>query len=204
MKQLWLFSMLCILILLQADLAEAMPADSSLLRSLQQGGYILYVRHGDATVGTDSPSLNFNDCSTQRNLSEAGRSQAVSYGNALRQLHIPVQMPVVASPFCRTKESAELAFGAGNVRTDPFWVRIYQLGGSVPTAQQEAVLKALSAQLEIPPSPGTNKVIIAHSFPPGVGLGEIQSLGTVVIKPKGQGNGYDIAGRFDLDELNSP
>ncbi|MCK9857668.1 histidine phosphatase family protein [Paenibacillus sp. ATY16] len=181
-----------------------MPADPSLLKSLQQGGYILYVRHGDATVGADSPSINFNDCSTQRNLSEAGRSQAVSYGNALRQLHIPVQVPVVASPFCRTKETAELAFGAGNVRTDPFWVRIYQLGGSVPPAQQEAVLQALSAQLEIPPPPGTNKVIMAHSFPPGVGLGEIKSVGTVVIKPKGQGNGYDIAGRFDLDELNSP
>ncbi|WP_336776180.1 histidine phosphatase family protein [Paenibacillus sp. MMO-58] len=204
MKKLWRFSILCILILLQANPAEAMPADPSLLKSLQQGGYILYVRHGDATVGTDSPSINFNDCSTQRNLSEAGRNQAVSYGNALRQLHIPVQVPVVASPFCRTKETAELAFGAGNVRTDPFWVQIYQLSGSVPPAQQEAVLKALSAQLEIPPSPGTNKVIVAHSFPPGVGLGEIKSLGTVVIKPNGQGNGYGIEGRFDLNELSSP
>ncbi|WP_442956068.1 histidine phosphatase family protein [Paenibacillus sp. MMO-177] len=204
MKKVWIVSILFILILLQAKPAEAMPADPSLLRSLQQGGYILYVRHGDATVGADSPRINFNDCATQRNLSEAGRNQAVSYGNALRQLHIPVQMPVVASPFCRTKETAELAFGAGNVRTDPFWVQIYQLGGSVPPAQQEAALKALSSQLEIPPSPGTNKVIIAHSFPSGVGLGEINSLGTVVIKPKGQGNGYDIAGRFDLNELTSP
>lgn len=204
MKKVWIVGILFILILLQANPAEAMPADPSLLRSLQQGGYILYVRHGDATVGADSPRINFNDCATQRNLSEAGRNQAVSYGNALRQLHIPVQMPVVASPFCRTKETAELAFGAGNVRTDPFWVQIYQLGGSVPPAQQEAALKALSSQLEIPPSPGTNKVIIAHSFPSGVGLGEINSLGTVVIKPKGQGNGYDIAGRFDLNELNSP
>ncbi|WP_435167932.1 histidine phosphatase family protein [Paenibacillus glycanilyticus] len=204
MKKAWVFSILFIFSLLQVTPAEAMPADPSLLKSLQQGGYILYVRHGDATVGADSPRINFNDCSTQRNLSETGRSQAISYGNALRQLHIPVQMPVVASPFCRTKETAELAFGAGNVRTDPFWVQIYQLGGSVPPAQQEAALKALSSQLEIPPSPGTNKVIIAHSFPPGIGLGEIKSLGTVVIKPKGQGNGYDIAGRFDLNELNSP
>ncbi|NIK71389.1 histidine phosphatase family protein [Paenibacillus sp. BK720] len=204
MIKFWLSSILLILILLQACPAEAMPADPALLKSLQQGGYILYVRHGDATVGTDSPSVNLDDCSTQRNLSEAGRSQAISYGNALRQWHIPVQMPIAASPFCRTKETAELAFGAGNVRTDSFWVQIYRLSGSAPPAQQEAVLQALSSQLEIPPAPGTNKVIVAHSFPPGIGLGEIKSLGTVVIKPKGQGNGYDIAGRFDLDERNSP
>ena len=47
--------------------------NESLLHSLRKGGYILYARHGEATVGSDLSNLNFQDCSTQRNLSEYGR-----------------------------------------------------------------------------------------------------------------------------------
>ncbi|MNW19521.1 hypothetical protein D3C71_2195470 [compost metagenome] len=57
--------------------------------------------------------------------------------------------------------------------------------------------------LEKIPSTGTNTVIIAHSFPPGIGLGEIPYLGTVVVKPRGQGNGYDVVGKIPLAEWSS-
>ncbi|PWW38930.1 hypothetical protein DET54_11336 [Paenibacillus pabuli] len=36
---------------------------SSLINDLQKGGYILYVRHGDATVGVDQPDFSLTDCS---------------------------------------------------------------------------------------------------------------------------------------------
>lgn len=45
----------------------------SLVQALQKGGYILYMRHGEATVGQDRPAVDFHDCSTQRNLSDTGR-----------------------------------------------------------------------------------------------------------------------------------
>src|SRR5690606_1467665 len=110
---------------------------------------------------------------------------------------------VQASPFCRTRETAELAFGEGNVQVDPFWFKIYNLGGHVTTAEQESTLAALTSVLEKIPSSGTNTVIVAHSFPPGIGLGEIPYLGTVVVKPRGQGNGYDIVDKMSLAELSS-
>lgn len=208
MKRLFFTSMLCVLFMLHAqsleasgDISISRPGDPSLLNSLRQGGYILYVRHGEATVGEDLPSIDFNDCSTQRNLSEAGRRQAEQFGEALSILQIPVQIPVIASPFCRAKETAELAFGEGKARTDSFWVRIYNLSGALPPAEKQAALKELASALETLPSPGTNKVIIAHSFPQGVGLGEIPSLGTVIVKPRGQGNGFEVIGRLTLDEL---
>lgn len=53
-----------------------------------------------------------------------------------------------------------------------------------------------------PPS-GTNKVIVDHSFPQGVGLDEIPNLGTVVVKPRGHGNGYEIVDQISLAELLS-
>lgn len=158
----------------------------------------IVVRHGEATVGNDKPQVIFSDCSTQRNLSQAGRMQAVTYGEVLHKLLIPVQFPVTASPFCRTKETAELAFGEENVQVDHFWLNIYHLNGDLTTAEQESVLMSLSSVLEIKPPTGKNKVIIGHSFPSGVGLGEIPYMGTVLVRPRGQGNGYEVIDQISL------
>ncbi|MBQ4901187.1 histidine phosphatase family protein [Paenibacillus sp. Marseille-P2973] len=210
MKRLIFSSIFCILLLLHTPSMEASagiltsrPADPSLLSSLRQGGYILYVRHGEAIVGEDSPSLDFKDCSTQKNLSETGKRQAEKFGEALRSLQIPVQTPVLASPFCRTKQTAALAFGEDKVETDPFWVKIYNLSDSLPPAEQQGILNDFTSVLEELPQPKTNKVIIAHSFPQGIGLGEITNLGTVIVKPRGRGHGYEVVGRLTLDELTS-
>lgn len=210
MKRLFFTSIFCVLLLFHTQpvkasggILKSRPVDPSLLSSLRQGGYILYVRHGEATIGEDIPGIDFNDCSTQRNLSEAGKRQAAKFGEALRSLQIPVQTPVLASPFCRAKETAELAFGEDKVETDSFWVRINNLSGPLSPAEQQGILNDLTSVLEVLPSPRTNKVIIAHSFPQGMGLGEITNLGTVIVKPRGQGNGFEVVGRFTLDELIS-
>ena len=177
--------------------------NQSLLNSLRKGGYILYVRHGEALVGEDQPNLNFQHCSTQRNLSEVGRRQAVTYGEALRSLRIPVRYPVLASPFCRTRKTAELAFGKENVQVDPFWVEIYRLSGDLNPTEQTNILNSINSVLEIPPSLGSNKVFIAHSFPQGLGFGQIPYMGTVIVKPLGEGNGYEVVGRVSLRELTN-
>lgn len=189
------------MICMTGDTTQASPVNPSLLQSLRQGGYILYVRHGEATVGEDQQNLVFSDCSTQRNLSEQGKRDAVRYGEALRNLKVPTQTPVLASPFCRTRETAELAFGVNNVQIEPFWVRIYNLSGNVTPSERNSTLAALTSLLETVPSSGKNTVIISHSFPDGVGLGEIPYLGTVVIKPRGQGKGYEVVEKIPPDEL---
>ncbi|WP_397536520.1 histidine phosphatase family protein [Rummeliibacillus pycnus] len=175
--------------------------EHSLLNSLQQGGYILYARHGEANVGMDQPYLDLNNCYTQRNLSDTGRRQAILYGDAIRRLQIPIEYPVHASPLCRTSETASLAFGGMNVQLDPIGYEINQLGGHLNWWDQERILNNLQSVLEIPPSMGKNKVIIAHSFPKGVGLGNIPYMGTVVVKPLGKGNGYEIVARIPLEQL---
>ena len=182
---------------------QSTTINRSLLNSLREGGYILYVRHGEALVGEDQPNLNFQHCSTQRNLSEVGRRQAVTYGELLRSLRIPVGYPVLASPFCRTRETAELAFGKENVQVDPFWVEIYRLSGDLNPTEQTKILNFFNSVLEIPPPLGSNKVIIAHSFPQGVGFGQIPDMGTFIVKPRGQGNGYEVVGRVSLSELTN-
>ncbi len=177
--------------------------DRDLLALLRGGGYILYARHGEATIGEDQPDLNFQACYTQRNLSDYGRRQAIYYGEILRFLRIPVSYPILASPFCRTVETAQWAFGRGNMQIDPFWIDIYRLSDNLPASRQRQILDNLASALENPPPPGENRVIIAHSFPAGIGLGQIADMGTVVVKPLGKGKGYEIIRKLSLAELTT-
>lgn len=175
--------------------------NGSLLDLLRAGGYIMYVRHGNATIGEDRPDLDFRYCYTQRNLSQLGRRQAIYYGERVRTLLIPVSYPVIASPFCRAVEAAQLAFGRANVQIDPFWVEIYNLDRNITPSEQQRILEALRSKLEILPVQGTNQVIIAHSFPKGVALGQLTDMETAVIRPLGRGNGYKVIGTLSLDDL---
>jgi phosphohistidine phosphatase SixA len=173
----------------------------SLLDLLRKGGYIFYARHAEATIGRDVPNLNFQNRLTQRNLSEMGRRQAIYYGEILRYLRIPINIPVTASPFCRTLETAQLAFGSGNVQVDPFWVEVYRLCGNLPSSERQRILNYLRSVLETVPEVGSNQLIVAHSFPEGMGLGQIPNMGTVIVKPNGIGNGYEVVSKLSLSEL---
>ena len=174
--------------------------NKSLLDSLRKGGYILFARHGEANVGNDLPNLNFQNCLTQRNLSEYGRRQAIYYGQMLMYLQIPIQFPVSASPFCRTIETAQLASGSVYVQVDPFWYEIYRLSEHLPSSESQMILNHLQSMLETPPLEGENKVIVAHGFPEGVGLGDIPYMGTAIVKPKGKGNGYEVVQQVALED----
>lgn len=175
--------------------------DQELLENLQEGGHILYIRHGEAIIGIDQQNLLWEDCRTQRNLSEKGRKQAYEYGTLLREWNIPIEIPVRTSPFCRAKETASLAFGNDSFHIEPFWYQTYLLNRNLPLSMRISILSRFYAFLEDLPVEGKNRIVIAHSFPPGQGLGMIPDMGTVVVKPNGAGRGYSITGRFTLEEL---
>lgn len=175
----------------------------TLYNSLKRGGFIFYTRHGEATIGRDLTHLNFQNCLTQRNLSEKGRRQAIYYGEILRYLQIPIKYPVSASPFCRTIETAQLAFGSNNVHVDPFWIEVYKLSGNLPSLEKQRILSNLNSVLETIPEEGRNTVIVAHGFPKWIGLGHISNMGTVIIKPNGQGNGYIVVSQLSIADWST-
>lgn len=88
-----------------------------------------------------------------------------------------------------------------SVQIDPFWFEAYRLRGNLPTIEQQRILAGIQSRLEIRPPQGSNRVIIAHSFPRGVGLGQIPNMGTVIINPLGRGNGYEFVSRLSLRDL---
>lgn len=176
--------------------------ESSVIKAIRDGGYIFYIRHGEATLGQDRQDVNFNDCGTQRNLSEEGKKQAKAFGQIISKLKIPIQYPVRASPFCRARETAEIAFGSQNVKVYPFLADIVNLSkDDVPLEVKQNIVENITKMLETVPPNGSNQIMAGHMFPAGIALGEIPHMGTVVIKPRGQGNGYEIVQKISLDEF---
>jgi phosphohistidine phosphatase SixA len=99
--------------LVLAVLAVACSASAEdvdpLVESLREGGHVLFIRHASTDSGMDATD-DPDDCAKQRNLTDAGRVEAEAIGEAIRRFGIPV-VEVRASPWCRTMETAQLAFG---------------------------------------------------------------------------------------------
>jgi phosphohistidine phosphatase SixA len=100
-----------------------------LVTTLRFGGYTLFMRAATNPAQQDKPSaVETADCSTQRNLSDAGREQARAIGTAFATMRFPVT-EVFASSYCRSLETARLATsrndgirslaGAGGKPDDP-------------------------------------------------------------------------------------
>src|SRR5687767_10900134 len=151
---------------------------SDLLGRLRDGGYVLYLRHTSTDFSqNDSRMKSFEDCASQRNLTDRGRDEARAIGEHVKRLKIPIG-EVLASPFCRTMETARLAFGKATATNE---VR----GGPVEASRYEPLKKLLSS----PVPRGTNRVIWSHgnpfyalAGPPYLAEGEM-----AVVKPEGEG-----------------
>ena len=71
---------------------------------------MLVIRHAATDYSKlDEEPVDLADCRTQRNLSAQGRSDARGIGRGVRRLKARVGK-VLASPFCRTRDTARLAF----------------------------------------------------------------------------------------------
>ena len=183
---------LALLLALVAGAAWA-QADPALIPKLRHGGYVLYLRHASTDFGqNDSRMTSYEDCANQRNLTDKGRSEARALGAEVKRLAIPIG-PVYASPFCRTRETAQLAFGRYE-RTDE------ARGGPANTndpTRYEPLRKLLTTK---PPS-GQNAVIASHGNPfyalfgpPYLAEGEIAAVDPST---------FVVAGRIRLDDWRS-
>jgi phosphohistidine phosphatase SixA len=94
--------------LLARQAAAADSADEQAAWAALRGGAILLLRHANAPGIGDPAGMRLGDCSTQRNLDEAGRAQARHIGERLRRERVPVAA-VWSSQWCRVRETAELA-----------------------------------------------------------------------------------------------
>ena len=192
--------LICLLILPVPVQAEPATGGQALRPTLQQGGYNLYFRHEASdwsqydTVEQDNDWLSC-DGGKIRQLSAAGRERARRTGEFIRSLNIPVS-EVVASPYCRTMETAVLlGLGAVQATNDVINLRVAEFFGG-----RQAVIQTARQLLARPPVPGTNRVIVAHgnvareATPVYPGEGEM-----VVFRPGGKGL-FTFVGRVAPDQ----
>jgi phosphohistidine phosphatase SixA len=130
---------------------------ASLVEDLRAGGHVLVIRHTTTESTTDRVEV-VGDCGRQRNLNAQGRREAQELGAALRALRIPVGV-VRMSPLCRTRDTAELAFGPRSQED----VNLVSPGvlGTVDDDDERA--ERLREIASAPPPPATNTVLVTHT-----------------------------------------
>jgi len=134
-----------------------LPGLAPVLDELRKGGLVIYLRHA-ATEHAEASGApeDMARCATQRNLSPAGRAEALRTGRAIKALGIPIGT-VLASPFCRTGGTAQLAFGHYAPEPD---LR-FTMGSDA--AETRHLAGALRRMLATPPAGGANTVLVSHS-----------------------------------------
>jgi phosphohistidine phosphatase SixA len=164
--------------------------DATLVKELRAGGYILAMRHTHTDMNQkDEQGTNYDDCAKQRNLDAKGRSDAKAIGEAFKAIGIPVAV-VYSSPFCRNKETAQLAFGEFSINPacmnedGPSIAARNQLLGTAPPAGKNVVLV-------------THKSALAAST--GSTLDTLVEGGALVIKPKGDGT-FELVHTIDMSD----
>ena len=199
-RRAWLRAALFALLCAAASLAAAPDAQTlagpPLLAALKAGGLVLYFRHASTDFGqNDEQMTGYENCARQRNLTDAGRAEARAIGAAIARLGVPVG-EVLASPFCRTMETARLIFGRATatpaVRGGP--------SSAVP-ADRYADLRQL---LSTAPPARTNVAIVSHGNPFRAVAGEsyLAEGEAAVIRPLGEDK-FRIVARIAKDGWDS-
>ncbi|MBO6758354.1 MAG: histidine phosphatase family protein [Roseibium sp.] len=89
-------------------MSPAAVADQSPWDAVSDGDIVLF-RHALAPGTGDPNDFRLGDCTTQRNLNDAGREDARRIGAAFVKVEIGVGR-VLTSQWCRCRETADLAF----------------------------------------------------------------------------------------------
>lgn len=155
--------------------------------ALQQGGHVLVLRHTTAERIDEPSPMDLANCASQHRLTDKGRNEARALGEAFRTHKFPVGT-VLSSGYCRTMETARLAFGHGE-SAETLLHPVYAPPPGVPLPptylQRTEQLKKLVATL---PALGTNTVLVSHGENIRDALGFPLAFGeTAIFRPDGQG-----------------
>lgn len=155
--------------------------------ALKTGTAVLF-RHALAPGVGDPPGFQLDDCSTQRNLSDEGRAQARRLGQAFMAKRIRVGA-VWSSQWCRTRETADIAFAQRRL-DQPAFNSFF--GQSEAAAEQTRSARALLSQWR---GPGV-LVVVTHQVNITALTGVVPAPGEgVVVRPTAQG--LEVEGRIN-------
>jgi hypothetical protein len=182
-------------------------ADGELLERLQSGSLVIVFRHGATGPDSDHPDpisgrksypgspqerqAGYLDCERQRLLSKQGRDDMRQIAAAIQDIGMVIG-EVVASPMCRTRESAWLL--VGQVKSEDALI------GPANDSRDRLATTV--------PAAGRNRILVSHSYvvasiistPEHSFDGEFVSRGhCLVLDPDGNG-GFDFLAKLGPDD----
>jgi phosphohistidine phosphatase SixA len=176
-----------------------MATGPALVQHLQQGGYVLLMRHAHAPAeAPDRAAADPANRKLERQLDDTGRNAARAMGDAIHKLRIPIGT-VFSSPTYRALETVRLA-GLARART------FEELGDGGQNMRMDAVAGEaawLRNQIAQMPKAASNTVIVTQmpniqsAFPQyAAHLSDGEAL---VFRPDGHG-GAELAGDIKMDD----
>jgi phosphohistidine phosphatase SixA len=178
--------------------AAKAPEEARLAEAIRNGGVTILIRHSATDPGVwDPPGFDLADCATQRNLSDAGRDQARRIGrwfdaNNLRPT------TVRTSPWCRTRETAMLAFGRAedwtplSILSSERGRRAEQSQAEQPQVNPSQAVRAAIAQVP----DGAIAVLVSHGVSISAFVDANLQQGEMVVVRRTGGAGIEILGRL--------
>jgi phosphohistidine phosphatase SixA len=153
----------------------------TLITDLQKGGYVIFFRHTATDMKQKDRDPNLENCDGQRNLNQKGKEEAQQIGAAFRRFNIPVG-EVLSSPFCRTLETAQIAFGKAT-KSELLLSIFYDHN------KNQTIIQSFPSLLQTMPSDATNTILVGH----GVNLDTALEItlkegGAAIFKPKLDGS----------------
>lgn len=170
--------------------AEGAPPDEPALQAMRQPGAVGLLRHAHAPGVGDPAEFRLGDCSTQRNLNEAGREQARQIGARLRAAGIQAQ--VFSSAWCRTQDTAAL-LGLGPVQVMPALNSFFADSAAAPG--QTAAVRQFIADWR-----GAPLLLVTHQVNITALTGLLPRDGELIVVRPGP-DGLTIAGRVQPARL---
>lgn len=169
--------------------AELRDGEALLWQALASGEAVALMRHALAPGTGDPPQFDIRDCKTQRNLSAAGRAQALATGHLMRKMGVS-NARVYTSQWCRCRETAEL-LGFGEPRELPALNSLYTR--SENRDRQSRDIKGFFATLEKQRPP---HILVSHQVTIRAFTGDgLPSGGLILVKPQADGS-LSVLGRI--------
>jgi phosphohistidine phosphatase SixA len=190
----------CLLAAGSLSAANPLLTDMALVKALRAGGYNIYFRHVSTDWSQSDDVRKVDDWRScdplrMRQLSAAGQAAATAIGVAIRQLDVPVD-EVLASPYCRTVETAKL-MDLGMVVES---VQVMNLRSADYFGGRASVVASAQALLASSPGPALNRVIVAHGNVASAATPAYPAEGEALVFEPDAAGGFVLRGRITPEE----
>lgn len=155
---------------------NALPAIADLASDLNDGQHVLIMRHADAPGIGDPAGYQIDKCSTQRNLGDKGKKQAIIIGQWLSKQGI-TSAKVLSSPWCRCLDTAKL-LAKGPVTITPVIGSFFD-DMSLEKQQTQDLEKLI--QIELSENKKSPLILVTHHVNIQAFTGKVVNVGDMVL-----------------------